>query len=367
MFSTVRHKLINSTIWTNMSKTTEASPYHRETSVAIHTEMVLDEFAKMDDMPNSDIIKLALLFHDTGKPVSKRTKFKEERGNYFSFAGHEQQSARIFENFYAENYANLFKSWLSPTDAYKVMWLIENHLPFNLNMEKLKTVLVRFMPELEHGFYAHVMADTLGRISDDYAIRDKKATEFVELMRIAEPMPKFILKDNAPTLRILIGASGSGKSTYVKDCLTQGYAHYSYDDIRVLLAKSKSAVFGNTPAKIYSEAWNYCDKHRSEFGHFADVEYIKLIKDYRDIVVDNTNVTKKHRIKFTAEARKRGYRIEAVVFPISEAALLARANLRTDKEVPDDVVLSQYNRIHLPWVGTEVDSLIVRDNNLQTK
>ena len=86
-----------------MRKTKEDSPWHREESVWVHTEMVCAEFDKiqarmtMTDMTYI-ITYLSLLFHDTGKPPCKVVKFKPERGYYNAFHGHEPYSARLFED-----------------------------------------------------------------------------------------------------------------------------------------------------------------------------------------------------------------------------------------------------------------------------
>ena len=179
-----------------------------------------------------------------------------------------------------------------------------------------------------------------------------------------------IVEHDAPTLSILIGASGSGKSSSVGTLTQAGFKHYSFDDIRIELAKKKAPEImtkAKSSADEYHKAWSYCDTHRSEFGHYADVEFIKHIKNYDSIVVDNTNVGRKARTKFVQEAKKRGYRVEAVMFPASKDQILSRQSSRTDKNVPDDAVVRQYMSISIPWVGVEVDKLHICTGNLEVK
>ena len=368
-----------SDLWAAMAKTKEDSPWHREESVAIHTEMVLAEFNKIAErMTMSDdvfvITYLSLLFHDTGKPPCKVVKFKPERGYYNAFHGHEPKSARLFEDYYVSNY-KLFKDWLSIEDAYKVMWMIENHLPYDVmgndkKMDYLRTALAGNLGEAWQGFGWHLLSDTYGRISDDSAEKRAKTETFVEMMNSANVAEPRFVEDNAPTLSLLVGASGSGKSTSVGALTLAGFKHFSFDDIRIEIAKKKVPEImakAKSSADEYHKAWTYCDGHRSEFGHYADVEFIKHIKNYDSIVVDNTNVSRKARTKFVAEAKKRGYRIEAVMFPASKEQILTRQHSRTDKNVPDDAVLRQYDGIAIPWVGVEVDKLRIVDTNLPKK
>lgn len=363
-----------SDLWKAMAACKEDSPWHREESVAVHTEMVCAEFDKiqarmtMTDMTYI-ITYLSLLFHDTGKPPCKVVKFKPERGYYNAFHGHEPYSARLFEDYYVKN-QRLFAGWLSPEDAYKVMWMIENHLPYDYmgndkKMDYLRTAMDGNLGEHWQGFGWHLLSDTYGRISDDAAEKRAKTESFVEMMNSANVNEARLTESDAPTMLYLIGASGSGKSTYVKQKVAEGYAHFSYDDIRIELAKKNGAIKNPKDSKDeYRQAFAYCDKHRSEFGHYADVQFIKLVKDYRSVVVDNTNTSRKTRAKFREAVKNRGYKIEAAMFPIDKETLLARQHSRADKTVPDDAVIRQYMGVQIPWVGVEVDKLHILTSNL---
>lgn len=366
-----------SEMWATMAKTKEDSPWHREESVAIHTEMVCHEFdqiaAKFTMAEDTSVITyLSLLFHDVGKPPCKVVKFKEARGYYNAFHGHEQKSARMFEDYYVNNF-KLFKDWLPVEDAYRVMWMIENHLPYDYmgndkKMDYLRTAMDGNLGDAWQGFGYHLLSDTYGRISDDAIEKRKKTEAFVEMMNSANIHDPRFIEPKAPTLRVLVGASGSGKSTYVK--ANSDFVHYSFDDIRIELAQKKAfdvMVKAKSSHDEYAKAWAYCDTHRSEFGHYADVEFIKHIKNYDSIMVDNTNVSRKSRTKFIQEAKKRGYKVEAVMFPASTDQILSRQHSRTDKNVPDDAVLRQYNMISIPWVGVEVDALHIVSGNLEKK
>ena len=376
--SFVEHFKKTSPLWQAMAKTKEDSPWHREESVAIHTEMVCAEFNKIAElMTMSDqtyvITYLSLLFHDTGKPPCKVVKFKPERGHYNAFHGHELYSARLWEDYYVSNY-KLFKDWLSIEEAYKVMWMIENHLPYDYmgndkKMDYLRTAMAGNLGDNWQGFGWHLLGDTYGRISDDATEKRAKTETFVEMMNSANVNPPRMIEEGAPILTLMVGASGSGKSTATKGMFA-AHKHYSFDDIRIDLAKKKVPEImakAKSPADEYHKAWTYCDGHRSEFGHMADVEFIKHLKNYDSVLVDNTNTSRKARTKFITEAKKRGYRVEAVMFPVSKEMILSRQNTRQDKIVPDDAVIRQYMGISIPWVGVEVDTIRIVDSNLPKK
>lgn len=369
-----------SPLWAAMAKTKEDSPWHREESVAIHTDMVCSEFEKFAEgaVLSEDtfvITYLSLLFHDTGKPPCKVVKFKPERGHYNAFHGHELYSARLWENYFVCNFKQLFESWLSVEEAYKIMWMIENHLPYDYmgnstKMDYLRTAIANNLGANAAGFGYHLLGDTYGRISDDATAKRLKTVQFVEMMMAANVLPQREIKDDAPVLWLLIGASGSGKSTFCKTVLSEDVKYFSYDHLRIQHAKDKipaeMAKHAGTK-KEYSTAWGYCDKHRSQFMHFADVEFIKHIKNYDSIVVDNVNGTRKVRAKFIAEAKKRGYRVKAVMFPVGLQEVVSRQTSRDDKEVPIDAVERQYMGISIPWVGVEVDELVFYTGNFGPK
>ena len=365
-----------SPLWDAMVKTKEDSPWHREESVAIHTEMVCSEFEKIAEKENVSeetfiVTYLSLLFHDTGKPPCKVVKFKPERGNYNAFHGHELYSARLWEDYYVSNFKK-FSGWLTTAEAYQVMWIIENHLPYDAmgsdkRMDALRTAMEYNLGVNAKGFAYHLLSDTYGRISDDAAAKREKTEQFVDLLMNANVHPLREVAEDAPTLYVLIGASGSGKSTWCKQNLSENAKYFSFDDLRIQLAEKKmpkemAKVKGTK--KEYATAWNYCDAHRSEFRHFADVEFIKHIKNFDSIVVDNVNASRKTRTQFVTEAKKRGYLVVSVMFPIALDEVIARQETRTDKEVPEDAVIRQYMGISIPWAGVEVDQNSFYTGNL---
>jgi len=365
--------------WALMAATRENSPWHREDSVAIHTEMVLEEFHKIcfdsDFITEREynITAVAILFHDAGKPAARKEKETEERGKYSVFSGHESVSSRLFEDFYCAN-ESMFAGVLVREDVHKVMWIIENHLPYQVKksekFQAIRDALEHNLDGMETAFFNHLLSDSRGRMPDaDYV----KAGEVEEWCELVMSLDVSMMRDtvNKPTMYVLIGASGSGKSSFSKrlekiNCFSNKPVHYfSLDACRLEYAEKMGEAGGENQKDQYRTAYQYCDTHRSMFRHWADTEFMIKLKQYQDIIIDNTNVSRKTRAMYTTEARKRGYRVVAVMFPITLAEVLKRQGARSDKYVPDEAVTRQYMGVQVPFVGTEVDSISVCWDNLE--
>lgn len=373
-------------LWSNMEATCENSPWHREANVAVHTQMILDHyeanFAALRTPRQQALTLLSILFHDTGKPAAKKDKHTEERGHYQSFGGHEHISARIWEEYAVENWnkwKQLKKNFdLVDTDIYLIAWVIENHLPHNLNNERdLQNVRNQLnsapfeYSELATVYYDQIISDQAGRISDSHAKNMAEVVEFIEGIKALEPEAHTAKAavdaksgdQDVPRLVVMVGASGSGKSTYSDKLEKKGYEYFSLDASRIKYAQ-ENGVKGSNPIDVYGRAHAYCDKHRGPFRIYADRQYSDLIKARANIIVDNTNVSPKARGNYIGLAQKHGYEVVCALFPITRAELLKRQKVRKDKTVPIVAVLDQYKRIEMPWIGKECDSIDVAMTNV---
>jgi predicted kinase len=349
-----------------MEKNVEDSHWHRERDTSVHTEMVLDAYFNIVETEGRTddefrLTAVALMFHDVGKPAARTPKHSEARGDYFIYAGHEQISARHFENFYMSNRGGLLEELIPFTDMHKVIWLIENHLPYQMTKDFKLAALAQAayynLGGLTRCFTDHLLGDERGRISDDHQEKEDRTRNWIDDFRcFSIGQWDAEIFDGKPTLYMLIGPSGSGKSTYVKTL--DNVEHFSLDACRIAFAQ-KNGIVGKDDKDTYSKAWEYCDTHRSMFRHYADVEFIMILKAYKSVVVDNVNATRKTRTMYVTEATKRGYKVVAVMFPISKTELMKRAEARLDKSVPTDVIFRQYGQITTPFIGSEVHEMIV--------
>lgn len=353
-------------LYINMSKVSENSPWHRERNIAVHTDMVFQNYLTLigTDSDHYAILGgLAVIFHDTGKPIACNNngiKFKPERGNYLSFGGHEQISARIWEDYAARNWTMLVGTFnLAVYDIYAIGWMIEYHLPWGVKKtDKINQIARSAIRTVTPKIYTSVLlADTLGRISDDGVEKRANVRAWIDNFHTTIVPPLLsgvsVRDEDQPILIMPIGASGSGKSTLRENLLLDNpeLVIYSWDDLRLEFYSSN-----------YDEAYKLATEDNN-FGKKVNARFMEMVKTGKDIYVDNINVSKKRRAFFVREARRKGYFVRAVIFPIELDVLRARQETRTDKTVPDFVVKSQYRAIQVPQFG-EFDDVEVMGSNL---
>lgn len=356
--------LMDQDLFLDMGQVTENSPWHREATVLIHTNMVVSEYlSRAGENWTSDHLvgAFAAAFHDVGKPAARHEKWSKERGNYRSFHGHGHISARLWEDFAVSNWKMLKEEFgLKPIDIYRVGWLCENHMPYKTKKPNKVQVLVRTTRELFPNFptlETLVCADSWGRISDDHPEKKRDILKWREEFETVT-----LIKNEGPfigTCYILIGPSGAGKSTFTKELDAE---HFSWDALRLEWYTPQEAM-GLQEIDRYHAAYEASIKDK-DFNQKAARWFIDLITTTgSDVVVDNINVSTKRRTFFITEARNRGFKVVGVLFPIDEAALLRRQQVRRDKNIPEKAVLNHYNSLTLPHLG-DFDEVWVLDSNL---
>lgn len=357
-------------LYSKMEETVEDSPWHREANVAVHTDMVVGQYVGMAPIlwtKSSLLGAIACAFHDVGKPAAEEVRHSEQRGTYRRYAGHELVSARLWEDYVCSNWKYFVDTFdLEPMDIYRVGWVIEHHLPYGIKKkDKVKTLLRTAIETVGDDVFARVLrADTLGKISDDHAEKIRGNEEWLHEF-FTRPSHPNIVENDAPALIMLIGASGVGKSTFTMtlDHVLdhQKTSMFSWDQLRLdwYVDKDDRKLSNGEQYRIAFEK----STHDKQFNAKANQEYIKQLKIGMDVVVDNTNTSNKRRKFFITEARNRGYKIVAVMFPIELNALLARQDSRTDKTVPTQAVIRQYKNTQYPFFG-DFDTIRVLSTNL---
>lgn len=355
----------------------ENSPWHRETNVATHTNMVV--FHAMDNFKDLNIspiyVLLAAAFHDFGKPAARTEKFSEERGVYYSYPGHEQISSRIWEDVVCRHW----KEWstlfnLKLIDIYKIGWLIQYHLPFGISKTETRKRLMYTDFALHGELTQLLMADTFGRISDDQDNKRKSTIDWcwnftqkkLELCTEQYTKTDYMISvgnsanEPCPTLVVPIAPSGSGKGTfYMSEQLSSCFSntvlntdYFSMDELR--------HEFYNKDD--YTDAFKQSCEDNT-FSSRVNKRLIQLLNNKQNLYADNTNLTKKSRKMILSEAKKRGYRTVAVLFPLSQDIILEHQKNRTDKFIHDGVFQAQYSRVQLPSLG-EFDEIRVINSGL---
>lgn len=371
LFIETYEQLKTTPLFQHLKYVKEDSPWHREANVFVHINMVVEEYIKLapDIWTQFDFCAaMACAFHDIAKPLSHRVKFKPERGVYNAFHGHEQLSARMFEDYCLQTG---FLSELNPYCLYAIEFLIENHIPWETK-DKHKLRAMALTANRLFGstvpFTNALMADTKGRISDDGPEKIAKSQAWCDSFnQLGEQYRDVPLgfDTNDRLLLLPIGCSGSGKSSWVKQALSY-YMHYSVkvyslDEIR----------------HRYYDPNDYTAAFKAStldptFESKAKQEFMALVKDKNVgcIIVDNTNLTHKTRRFYIQNALAQGVKCAAVLFPVSLQQVIERQTSRTDKTVPIDAVKRQYMSIQLPMFSddeTGVCEVVVIPHNIEIK
>lgn len=160
-----------------------------------------------------------------------------------------------------------------------------------------------------------------------------------------------------PTLFVPIGASGTGKSTYLKKLreTNPDILSFSFDDLRHEWYDKED----------YGRAFQLSTEDK-EFNNKAYNVFRDMIKTGQDIYVDNTNLTAKRRAFYINEAKRRGYRTVGIEMPVDVETIVARQKTRGDKNVKETAVRDQFARLQRPQPN-EFDEVVVSNHNLEDK
>lgn len=364
-----------------MECTVENSEWHREKSVAAHTMMCVEFYgqniARLRSPRQQLMTLVSLLFHDFGKPEAEEVLTNEQGETRRRYAGHEQVSANEFMNFMVDHpqiRKFLAAAGLNDSDLVRIKLMIEQHLPFGIKnptkRSNLKTVLSTYLGSDIVCFYDQLTADCAGRISDDHDTKIAAVQAWIEEFKA---VPLSVMKtpaNTAPTVYVLIGPSGIGKSTWTSKLVKMNHGAnirvVSEDEYRLQFARANVPMDELTDewaelstAEFYDRAWKFC--HLSP----ASKEYEKFVKERvrlasvgcMNVVIDRTNTSRKNRGKFIEPFRAAGFNVHAVLFLASENLVNARQATRGDKCVPPKSVHQQVMSTEVPWLGVEFHDL----------
>lgn len=370
-FDTFFEKFKQSPSWKQMVDTVEASPWHREANVAVHTQMVLDQyntrFAPIRTPEQNLIARVALLYHDVGKPAAEEVLEKKDGSGekYRRYAGHEQDSSVAFAEEYVKN--KDLQGILDVKGARIVRWIIEHHLPYGLKQRDkvvgLRTAVAAIFGEMENTFFDCLRSDSAGRISDDHEQKLANVEEWIGNFRAVPP--EFMAKPSTTrTMYILLGPSGSGKSTWTKNRFVPGDVILSLDTFRIEFYKLYGAEpFDMDDVTCYAKAWEFANKEGAKFTKYINERSVLLMEQSRldsgNVFIDNVNASRKSRAQWVQLAQKHGLKIVAVEFWNTLDTLIARQKTRGDKDVPAYAVKQHQYSMTCAWLQDECHDVIV--------
>lgn len=133
-----------------------------------------------------------------------------------------------------------------------------------------------------------------------------------------------------PQLLALKGLPASGKTTYAKKLVDQGWVRVNKDDLRAMLHNSK-----------FSKA------NEGYVLSLRDEIIISSLVQGKNVVVDDTNLDPKHVNQFESIASEFDADFKIKFFDTDVKECVKRNNLR-DKPVPDKVIYTMYDRYIKP-------------------
>ena len=172
---------------------------------------------------------------------------------------------------------------------------------------------------------------------------------------------------NVVFIKVLIGISGSGKSTYVRDCMTE-------DDEKVcstdkFVDEHAMSKFNEDGVKLsYEEAFDDIQKNdmfKVMTKRFYD-EIEENIKNGDNFIIDRTNLNARARASLIKELRELGKKygkavaITGIIFNPSIGVIRERLKQRIileNKRIPDDVLDDQIKYFEVPTKDEDFDIL----------
>lgn len=360
-----------------MAGMVENNDWHLEANVGVHTDMVVNEYlSRIDgDMSHEQLLgAIACMLHDIGKPVVCTEIIKDDGSIRLTSPGHELESARLAEDYLVSMWDEL-PTTLTPTDIFRICWLIQNHLFYRITKkQKLKDLrttsryivsgLIKDDDKFDDIFVRCITADAMGRIGVDNDATKSQLDSWVDAYNaidIAQP----IVTHDQPLMIVMIGPSGVGKSTYVKRHVPH-FTHYSWDSLRVHMFKDLAPRYMTSELDIYNFCWqqSVSDEHEKTFRAYQIDELRNIVNAKQNVVIDNTNLSSKARNSVIQQARQKGYAVIGVTFPITMEMLTQRLADRSDRDMDPEIVINMYKRLTLPSVGHWFDGIQVSDGNL---
>jgi len=332
--------------------------WHNEENVWIHTQMVITEY---DSIADNIVGYLACLVHDFGKPETHCERHDKKRVVYYNHATHNDLEAYNVLKQWQNNFKNT-ELKITDLDINNIMIMKRWHLNiWNVNDNNKKKIFESFSNGIYLSIFLNVcLADSLGRISEKGM--EMQQTNLIGNVNMLDVDKYYCMKDYTEILKkniiMLIGCSGSGKTTFYNTYKKPTTAYISLDKERLYCYKKNNIVYTSidtfkyvyinkmTDNEIYNNAWEYCNKNKNVLSKRMQSIYNK---NYDEVVIDNTNLTTKSR-RLTLRSLKNSidYRMIANVWLPNKELLKARNKNRTDKSISEDVWTRQYNMFQFP-------------------
>ncbi len=301
------------------------NPYHLEGDIWTHTMMVLD---LVDDDIN---LIFAAILHDLGKVY---TRVEKQTGRV-AFLNHENvsmyKSIDILKE--AKQKYNIDIILILQLIAWHgTLW---NRVPIE---NKIKTLDLCYghQPELLKRLIQFVEADAYGREFSETIVDDIKfIDEQFQFLNNYIPYNKLEFQDKKELeIIMLIGVSGSGKSTWLSKKDLSKYSIISVD-----------SYFDKKKMNYDSIDYN---KNIDKAFQQSLIDLDNAVKTRKNIIIDMTNLTKEFRRKKLSKIPQNQYASKAVVFLNGEKSINENLRKRQGKRLSKDIIEKQISQFELP-------------------
>jgi len=302
----------------------QQNPYHMEGSVYNHIKMVYDEMSKLTD--DETLLKAAIL-HDIGKYVCRKEDHVKKR---VYFRGHPGVSA-----YMSLNYADDFNK--------EILFKLAALHSILFKYPNTEVITQSFSKDFWNKLRLLIKADVIGRISS----QNSSKNDILGLLKtnvITDPKPKPVDK-NKPTLTLLIGPPGAGKSSYIKNTLK---------DHNSSIISRDDAVMEIAGTDNYTDAFNILSKTNKQrlVDEHIDRKMSKYVKSEASIIIDMTNMTYGSRKRWVSQT-KGDYNIKYTMFLTKFNDIMLRNVTRSDKTLPIEALISFMSRFQYPLLYNE--------------
>lgn len=142
-----------------------------------------------------------------------------------------------------------------------------------------------------------------------------------------------------PTLYMLIGIPGSGKSTWVDN------AGFDVEDTVIISTDKFIETDAVLQGKTYSEVFDGSIKRATQMMNLA---LDMAVKDRMNIVWDQTNLTKKSRAGKLSKIPNTYHKVAVVFATPNDDELNRRLAGRPGKTIPSNIILAMKSQLQIP-------------------
>jgi len=155
---------------------------------------------------------------------------------------------------------------------------------------------------------------------------------------------------NTPTVYMVIGISGSGKSTWIKN------QNFNWKNTALISTDANIERVAAELGKTYSDVFSSTIKQAtSEMNQ----QLQQAIQNKMNIVWDQTNLTANVRRSKLAKIPKNYKKVAVFLMPPTDAELDRRLKSRKGKNIPNDVIAAMKQQLEMPTEAEGFDKIIV--------